>query len=113
MDRRLLVQAGSLVWAVVGAAIALPALASMDEGAVLVVGAASILGPFAAVAASWLAGRRGDRSAGAFLVISVFTPTYFAALLNLPALVVGIVLLAAPGKVLSDRSDIAPASHRS
>ncbi len=93
-----------------GAAIAVPALASMNAGAVLLVGAASILGPLAAVAASWLVGGRRDRCAGALLLVSVFTPTYFFAVLNLPALVVGIALLAAPDKVLSNDRGLKPAS---
>jgi hypothetical protein len=108
VHRRLIVQTGSLVWAVVGAAIALPALASMNEGAVLLVGAASILGPLAAVAASWLVSRRRGRSAGAFLLVSVITPTYFAALLNVPALVVGVALLAWPGRVLTNAREMGP-----
>jgi len=76
----------------------------MNGGAVLLVGAASILGPFAAVAASWLMGRRRGRAAGAALLVSVFTPTYFFAVLNVPALVVGIALLATPERVLSHDS---------
>jgi hypothetical protein len=110
MNRRLVVQTGALVWAAVGAAIALPAVASMNEGAVLLVGAASILGPLAAVAASWLVGRCRGRWAGALLLVSVFTPTYFFAMLNVPALVVGVALLAAPDKVLSPDRGLKPAS---
>ena len=94
----------------VGAAIALPTLASMNEGAVLLVGAASILGPLAAVAASWSIGRRRGRWAGALLLVSVFTPTDFFAVLNVPAFVVGIALLAAPDKVLANDREVKPAS---
>lgn len=111
-DRRRVLQTGALVWAVVGAAIALPALATMKDGAVLLVGAASILGPFAALAASWLMGQHRGRAAGASLLVSVFTPTYFLAVLNLPALVVGIALLAAPNRVLSKDRDLTPGSPR-
>ena len=93
-----------------GAAIALPALTRMNEGAVLLVGAASIVGPLAAAAGSWLAGRGRGRWAGALLLVSVLTPTYFFAVLNVPALVVGIALLAAPDKVLSN--ELGPASPR-
>ena len=110
MGRWLVVQTGALVWAVVGAAIALPAVASMNDGAILLVGAASIFGPLAAVAASWWLGRRRCRLAGALLLVSVFTPTYFFAVLNLPAFVVGIALLAAPDKLLSSGREVNPAS---
>lgn len=110
IDRRLVLQTGALVWAGVGAAIALPALASINEGAVFLVGAASILGPLAAVAGSWLVGRRGGRAAGASLLVSVFTPTYFFAVLNVPALVVGVALLVAPDRVLSNNLDVTPGS---
>jgi hypothetical protein len=110
VDRRVVLQTGALVWAVVGAAIALPALATIDDGALLLVGAASILGPVAAVLASWLIGRHRGREAGALLLASVFTPTYFFVVLNLPALVLGIALLAVPGKVLPDEHAVAPAS---
>ena len=109
MDRRLVLQTGALLWAGVGALIALPAVASVTEGTVLLVGAASILGPLAAVAAAWFLGRRWSRGAGASLLVSVFTPTYFLAVLNVPALVVGIALLAAPDRVLSsDRGSSRP-----
>ena len=109
MTRRAVLQAGALVWAVVGAAIALPALATMNDGAVLVVGAATIVGPLAAVASAWLMGRRSGRWAGALLLLSVLTPTYFFAALNLPALFAGLALLAAPGTVLSDGREQEPA----
>jgi hypothetical protein len=110
VDRRRVLQTGALVWAVVGAAIALPALATVDDGAVVLVGAVSILGPVAALFASWLIGRHRGREAGALLLASVFTPTYYFAVLNLPALVLGIALLALPGKVLPDEHDVGPAS---
>ena len=103
MDRRLVLQTGALLWAGVGTAIALPALASVNDGSVLLVGASSILGPLAVVARPdcWAVARA--RGAGASLLVSAFTPTYFFAVLNLPALVVGIALLPAPHKVLPTR----------
>ena len=111
MTRRAVLQAGALVWAAVGTAIALPALATMNGGAVLLVGAASIFGPLAAVAASWLVGRRRQRWGGALLLLSVVTPTYFFAVLNLPALFIGVALLAAPGRVRADGREEQPAAR--
>ena len=59
---------GSIVWAVVGAAVA--AAVALRRGAL--------------------------RWAGVFLLLSVATPTYFAWALNLPALVIGLRLATAP-----------------
>ena len=95
MTRRQAVATGSLVWAAAGAAIALPSVGSADGDARLIVGLASTLGPLAAVAAASLILRGHDRAAGACLLVSVLTPTYFAYVLNLPALVVGLTLVAA------------------
>jgi hypothetical protein len=60
-----------------------------------------------------LIGRPRPRSAGALLLLSVVTPTYFFAVLNLPALIVGVALLAAPEKVLSDGRDVKRAASTS
>ena len=87
---------GSVVWAVVGAAVALSALSQVNPDARWIVGVASVVFPAAAVGAA-LALRRGAlRWAGALLLVSVATPTYFAWAVNLPALVAGLGLLLAP-----------------
>lgn len=93
MNWRKVVQIGAVVWAVAGAGIAFGALREVNPDARVVVVIASVLGPAAAVAAAVLVGRRQDRWAGAVLMLSVVTPTYFAAALNLPALLVGSYLL--------------------
>jgi hypothetical protein len=100
MGRRRVLQIGALGWAVIGASVALSALGDVNADARFFVGAFSIGGPLAAIGAAWLVGRRADRSAGALLVVSVLTPTYFAYILNLPALLVGLALVAAPHVVL-------------
>ncbi len=93
MNWRKVIQTGAVVWAIVGAGIAVGAVRDVNPDARVVVVVASILGPAAAIAAAVLAGRRRDRWAGALLVLSAATPTYFAVALNLPALLVGLYLL--------------------
>lgn len=105
MDRRRAVQVGAVLWAAVGAAIALASLDGVNADARPIVGVASILGPLAAVLASRSVARAADRVAGGLLLMSVLTPTYFAYVLNLPALVIGIALLAVPQVVLPRRRD--------
>ena len=96
MTRRRVLRVGTLVWAVLGAVVALASLQSVED-ARLLVGAASILGPLHAVWAERRLSRHADRSAGLLLAVSaVLTPTYFAYIINLPALVVGLVLVATP-----------------
>lgn len=82
-----------LGWAVVGAAVAWSALPSVEPDARVLVGAASTLGPLAAVASALALSRGRDRVAGLALILSVATPTYFAWALNLPALVLGVWLV--------------------
>ena len=103
MEKRRVVQVAILVWAAVGAAIALPALGSVNVDARVFVGVVSVLGPLAAVGASRMIGRGADRPAGALLLVSVLTPTSFASILHVPALVLGLLLLAAPGVVFPRR----------
>ena len=91
---------GALAWAVVGGAIAVLGLRQVTPDARLLVAVACVLGPTSAVAASRALGVRRDRLAGVLLLMSVVTPTFFAAALNLPALVVGAVLLATPRVLL-------------
>lgn len=90
---------GSLAWAVAGAVVALSSLTEVKADARWLVGAASVVFPVAAVLAAMAMRRGALRWAGAFLLVSVATPTYYAYPLNLPALVAGLVLLAAPSIV--------------
>jgi hypothetical protein len=100
MDRRRIVCVGSLVWAVIGATVAVASFPAVDHNARVLVAFASVVFPMCAVGATVALGRRHDRLAGLLLVLSVATPTYFAYPLNLPALVVGLALLASPAAVL-------------
>jgi|APDOM4702015118_1054815.scaffolds.fasta_scaffold16297_3 hypothetical protein len=100
MDRRRVLAFGALLWAFVGAAVALLSFNEVNPDARLVVGVLSVLGPLAAVGASRLLARGTDRQAGVLLLVSVVTPTYFAYVLNVPALLVGLVLLVAPRAIL-------------
>jgi hypothetical protein len=88
---------GSVLWAVVGAAVAFSALPQVNADARWFVGAASILGPGAAAAAAVALRRGAFRSAGVLLLVSVATPTYMAYGLNVPALAAGLGLTLAPG----------------
>jgi hypothetical protein len=77
-------------------------LSDVNPDARLLAGIASLLGPAAAIAASIALSRRRDRWAGLLLVVSVITPTYFAWVLNVPALLVGLILLTAPRVAVGD-----------
>lgn len=87
---------GAIAWAVMGAAVAWTALPQVNADARLGVGAASVVGPIAALGAAAAVRSGKARVAGALLLVSVLTPTYFAYVLSLPALLAGIALLAAP-----------------
>jgi len=87
---------GSIVWAIVGAVMALSSLAQVNSDERWVVGIASVVFPAAAAGAAHALRRGALRWAGVFLLLSVATPTYFAWPLNLPALVVGLGLVLAP-----------------
>lgn len=87
-------------WAVAGAVIGLGSLPEVNEDALLIVGVASIVFPLCAALAAILLRRGSDRLAGLLLVASAATPTYFAYALNIPALVVGLMLIAAPTLLL-------------
>lgn len=95
------VETGSIAWAAVGAGVALAALSDVNNDARLLVGVASVLLPLCAVGAALLLRRNQPRAAGLLLLFSAATPTYFAYVLNIPALVAGLVLLAAPALVRS------------
>lgn len=100
MIRRRVCEIGSVVWAGVGGVVALASLGTVNSDARLLAAAASTLGPLAAVGSAWLLTRGSDRVADVFLLLSVLTPTYFAWVLNVPALVVGLGLLVVPRAVL-------------
>jgi hypothetical protein len=101
MIKRRALQVGALVWAAVGYVIALPALRRVNDDAVVLVAAASAAFPLAAGAASLALGHGRDRFAGVLLVASAATPTYFAWVLNIPALAIGFALMMAPTVVVS------------
>lgn len=102
IERRVL-RVGSLVWAVVGLSVGLVAFRSANGDARVVFLAACIVGPVASLLACVSLASRRDRLAGALLLVSVVTPTVFAWVLNVPALFVGLALLADPAFVVSDR----------
>ncbi len=97
---------GALLWAMVGLAVALPSAAMVNLDARVVVGIASVAFPACAALAALAVAKGRLRMSGLLLVLSAATPTYFAFLLNLPALVVGTALLVVPG--LTVRSGGAP-----
>jgi hypothetical protein len=94
----------SLVWAVVGAGVALGYwLPHANEDARVIGAVLSITGPAAAVGAARLLQVERDRAAGILLAVSAVTPTGFLYLPNVAALVLGTVLAVAPGLILRDR----------
>jgi hypothetical protein len=94
------VQIGATAWAMVAFAAAAAFLADVNADALLVVGVASVVLPLAAVLAAVAAGHDRLRLAGALLILSAATPTYFAWALNIPALLAGVLLVAAPGIIV-------------
>ena len=90
------VRLGSIVWAVVGLAVGMRSIGAVNSDARALVLAACVVGSASALMASAAVARRRDRLAGALLVVSVITPTFFAWMLNVPALLVGAVLLFGP-----------------
>lgn len=99
MNRRRVLEIGSLVWAAAGAAVALSALSDVNDDAMALVTLASIVFPLCALGGAIALRLNNDRTAGLLLLLSVATPTYFALPLNVPALVIGIALLAAPSLI--------------
>jgi hypothetical protein len=65
MDRPRAARLMSIVWAVVGAAIAFASLPQVNNDARVLVATAALVGPSAAIAASVALARRRDRIAGA------------------------------------------------
>jgi hypothetical protein len=87
-------RAFAIFWAVLAFGPAVHGLSRTSNDARWLVGVASILGPLCALWAAALIRQGFLRLAGALLVLSAATPTYFAWALNIPALVVGVSLLA-------------------
>jgi hypothetical protein len=112
MNRRRVMQVGAATWAVIALAVALPSVAMASTDARVLVGAASVLGPLAAATAAVVLRRGGDRWAGALLLVSVVTPTYFVWVVNLPALVAGVVLVVAPAVVVGLRGEMGTRQSR-
>jgi hypothetical protein len=98
------VHIGALVWASAGFAIAIASLNAVNADARLIVVLATTLGPLAAIGSAVQLARRADRSAGMLLLASLITPTYFAWVVSVPALLVGLWLVLAPGG-LNGRTD--------
>ena len=103
MIGRRVLRVGSLAWAVVGLSVGLAALRTATADARLLFLTACIVGPAAAALAAASLENHRDRLAGLLLLVSVVTPTVFAWILNVPALIVGLGLLVAPSVVVGDR----------
>lgn len=95
VDRRSL-QLGTVAWAAVGLVVALSSLSSVNPDARVAIGIASLAFPAFAVLAAVALVHARDRAAGALLLVSVATPTYFAWVLKVAALIVGVALVIAP-----------------
>src|SRR5437879_1405520 len=100
--RRAIAEIGSVIWAIVGWVVALPAISHANPDARWLVGIASVFFPLCAVGGAMALRSGRDRLAGLLLLISVATPTYFAYVLNLPALFVGVTLLLVPSPIVGD-----------
>lgn len=81
------------VWATLGMAIASMGLGAVNSDARLLVFAATVIGVGSALVAAVLLLWGHVRWAGLCLLISVVTPTWFAAALNLVPLVMGLLLV--------------------
>ena len=100
MTRRQVLQVGALVWAAVGATVALGSLGSVNPDVRAIVGIVSVLGPLSALLAATTLAHHLDRLSGLLLLVSAATPTYFAWVLNVPALLVGLALMVAPTTII-------------
>ena len=102
------IEVGSLVWAVVALSVGLATLKSYNSDArLLVISASVIAAACAALGAVTLAHHR-NRLTGMLLLISCIAPTSFAWVVNVPALVVGAMLLLVPSLVLDSRMNRGP-----
>lgn len=82
-----------VLWAFAGLFIASAGVASVNDDARLLVFGATVVGVGAALLAANLLVRDRPRWAGLCLVVSVVTPTWSAAVLNLVPLIAGLILL--------------------
>ena len=98
MRRALII--GACGWAFVGAVVALTPLPQVNADARLVIGVMGVVFPACAAAAAFALRQHRDRLAGGLLVLSVLTPTYYLYVLPIPALIFGLTLVTAPGKLL-------------
>ena len=106
MNRRRVLQAGTLLWVVAGSVVAVGSLANVNDDARPLVAVAAIVGPLLSIWAAARLSQHADRSAGVLLVVSaVVTPTYFAYVINLPALVIGAVLALGADRILPENGD--------
>lgn len=85
--------AGCVLWAALGLAIALAGFVAVNDDARVLVLTATTLGVGAAASAARLILLDRYRWAGLCLVVSVVTPTWGAAAVNLVPLVAGLVLI--------------------
>lgn len=90
---------GCLAWGVAAAAISLPALPEVNHQVRWLVGIMSVVLPACAVGAASAFRAGATRLGAAMLLLSAMTPTYFAWALNLPALVIGTMLVVVPSLV--------------
>lgn len=100
MRRALII--GAAIWVVVGAAVALIPLPSVNADARLVIGVMGVVFPACAAAAGLALHKHRDRLAGGLLLLSVLTPTYYLYVLPIPALIFGVALLIAPAKLIKE-----------
>ena len=112
MVERQVLRAGAIGWAVIGLVVALASFPRTNSDSVLLVGVASVAFPLAAAIASVALGAGRDRAAGLLLLVSVATPTYFAWVLNVPALLLGLTLLVVPRMAVRDRPEVGVVSSR-
>lgn len=89
-----LMQVGMVAWAVIGAAVAWSSINSVNDDALGLVAAASIVGPLLAASAATAWGRVPSWATGILLAGSaIVTPTYFAWPFNAAALLAGVGLV--------------------
>jgi len=87
---------GAIVWAAIGAGVALATVPEVNDDVRIAVAVASVVFPACAVVAAAEFLRNHIRVGGLSLLVSAATPTYFAWALNVPALILGAALVALP-----------------
>ncbi len=95
---------GAIAWAVLGFTVALTAIPSVNDDAVVLFAVACAVGPAAALFAAFALNHHRDRLAGLMLTISVVTPAVFAWPMNLLALLGGLAIAIAPSRVIATAS---------